>query len=75
MSEYLDKLKRWQGHKKLIYNTEPWTKAISHIGDLERQLEASREAFKKIKDLTYNDFDHDVIRVHGLACKQLEEQG
>ena len=42
---------------------------------LERQLAEAREAFKQIKDLTYNDFDHDVIRVHGIACKQLKEQG
>ncbi len=42
---------------------------------LERQLAEAREAFKQIKELTYNDFDHDVLRVHGIACKQLKEQG
>ena len=40
----------------------------------EKELKDAREAFEKIKDLTYNDFDHDVIRVHRIACKQLKEQ-
>jgi len=44
------------------------------IKDLERQLEEAREAFKKIKDLSFNDFDHDAIRIHGIACKQLKEK-
>jgi hypothetical protein len=43
--------------------------------DLERQLEKAREALSSIQGITYNNHDHDTIRINKICNEQLKEQG
>ena len=42
---------------------------------LERQLEKAREALSSIQGITYNNHDHDTIRINKICNEALKEQG